>query len=322
VGYEVVEDRPLSAVAEDSDELAGLLASQAGVISRQQAAALMTLAALRHRAASGRWRQVHRGVFVTHRGPITDSQRNWIAVLAASAAAHAYLGGLTALLVAGLRNVRGSGIHVLVPATRRVVKPPAGVIVHRAASLPIDHREPYTKPPRTTPARSVVDGAQWARSDNEARLIVASSFQQRLVDLSAMEDVLTAMPRAHRRALVLRTAWDCAGGSHSLGELDFFEMCLRGGLPVPSRQVERRDRAGRRRYLDIYFDSWKIVVEIDGAHHMNVGQMWDDARRQNDLELAGYVVLRYPVFVIRHQPEMVLAEIRQALTAAGWRDPL
>jgi very-short-patch-repair endonuclease len=44
----------------------------------------------------------------------------------------------------------------------------------------------------------------------------------------------------------------------------------------------------------MYFDQWKVVVEIDGAHHMNVGQMWDDARRQNDLELAGYVVLRYP----------------------------
>ncbi len=126
------------------------------------------------------------------------------------------------------------------------------------------------------------------------------------------------MSNARRRALVLRTAWDCAGGSESLGELDFFALCRRGGLPVPSRQVERRDRYGRRRYLDAYFDEWKLVVEIDGAHHMNVGQMWDDTRRQNDLELAGYVVLRYPAFVVRQNPETVLAEIRQALTAAGW----
>ncbi len=148
--------------------------------------------------------------------------------------------------------------------------------------------------------------------------MIASSFQQRLVNACEIERVLARMPNAWRRGLVLRTAWDCAGGSESLGELDFFALCRSGGLPVPSRQVERRDRAGRRRYLDAYFDDWKLVVEIDGAHHINVGQMWDDSRRQNDLELAGYVVLRYPSFVVRQHPEMVLAEIRQALIAAGW----
>ena len=316
--YETVEDRPLSAVVDDSDKLARLLALQDGVITRQQAMRLMTQGMLRHRVASGRWRQVHRGVLVTHRGPITDSQRRWIAVLAVSFAGQAYLAGLTGLIVAGLRNVRGQGIHVLIPASRRVVGPPAGVIVHRAASVPTEHRELHMKPPRTTSARSVVDASQWARSDDEARLVVASAFQQRLVDLPTIQDVLATMPRARRRALVLRTARDCAGGSESLGELDFFALCRRGGLPVPSRQVERRDRAGRRRYLDAYFDEWKLVVEIDGAHHMNVGQMWDDNRRQNDLELAGYVVLRYPAFVVRQHPDTVLAEIRQALIVAGW----
>jgi len=175
------------------------------------------------------------------------------------------------------------------------------------------------RPPATLPGRSVVDAASWARSDDEARLIIASTFQQRLVVLADIERVLARTPKARRRRLILRTARDCAGGSESLGELDVLALCRRGGLPQPSRQVERRDRSGRRRYLDIYFDDWNLVVEIDGAHHMNVGQMWDDHSRQNELELSGYVVLRYPVFVVRQHPERVIAELREAMRIAGWR---
>ena len=315
--YEVVEDRPPWCVAEDADPLSLLLARQDGVISRQQALRTMSLKSLRHRVASGRWRSACWGVFVAHSGPITDVQGLWIGVLAVGADNPAYLGGLSALIATGLRTVRSSAIHLLVPADRRL-SAPAGVILHRTRHLPGVDRRPYTSPPTTTPSRSVVDAAQWARSDDEARLIIASSFQQRLVAAGDLESVLARMPKARRRSLLLRTASDCAGGSESLGELDFLALCRRGGLPIPSRQVERRDRSGRRRYLDVYFDEWKVAVEIDGAHHMNVGQMWDDTRRQNDLELAGYVVLRYPAFVVREDPDTVLAAIRRALTAAGW----
>jgi very-short-patch-repair endonuclease len=49
-----------------------------------------------------------------------------------------------------------------------------------------------------------------------------------------------------------------------------------------------------------------VAVEIDGASHANVVQMWDDQERQDDLELAGYRVLRYPPWVVREQPGRVL----------------
>ena len=317
MALEVVEDRPTWSIAEDDDALVRLLARQDLVICRPQALRLLSPKSIRHRVTSGRWRRVHRGVLVAHNGPITGRQRQWIAVLAAGAGAPAYLGGLSALISHGLRTIESRAIHVLLPAARKA-SAPTGVVVHRTRHLTDDDLSLFAQPPATTPARSVVDAVQWARSDDEARLIVASSFQQRLVDLTDLEGVLSRMTNARRRPLLLRTARDCAGGSQSLGELDVLALCRRAGLPVPSRQVVRRDRSGRRRYLDIYFDDWKLVVEIDGAHHINVGQMWDDSRRQNDLELAGYVVLRYPVFVVRAYPDTVIAEIRQALIAAGW----
>ena len=76
---------------------------------------------------------------------------------------------------------------------------------------------------------------------------------------------------------------------------------------------------GGSAFFDACFDDWKLVVEIDGAHHAVAPQMSDDTARQNDVVLAGYVMLHYPVFIGRTQPQRVAAEIRAALIAAGWR---
>ncbi|WP_416901529.1 endonuclease domain-containing protein [Micromonospora echinospora] len=126
------------------------------------------------------------------------------------------------------------------------------------------------------------------------------------------------MPRARRRRLILRTADDAAGGAHSLAELDFLSLVRRGGLPEPTRQKVRYDAAGRRRYLDVYFDRWRLHVEIDGGQHLDPRTAWTDMRRQNDLWIEGDRILRFPAWVVRNAPDEVLAQLRAALTAAGW----
>jgi very-short-patch-repair endonuclease len=271
---------------------------------------------------------VHRAIFVAHTGMLTQNQRHWLAVLAASTAsgasaatleggALACLGGISALCVWGLRGIEADAIHVLVPHRRRC-HVPAGVRAHRTRVEPRLDRESHSGPPVTLPGRSLLDAAQWARSDREAQLFVAATFQQRIVTLVDVERAVLDQPAAKRRGLVLRTAVDCAGGSHSLVELEFLALCRRHRLPTPTRQGLRVDRAGRRRYVDALFERWRLVVEIDGAHHLDVAQMWDDAARANSLELEGYRVLRYPAHAIRTEPARVAAEIRQALRQAGW----
>lgn len=319
-----VEDRPWSSL--DSDPLTQLIDQQHGVIARWQARRFLTHKAIRHRLASGRWRRMFRAVYRGYDGPLTEVQRWWIAVLAATPEPNgpgkphgaAYLGGITALLAQGLHGIRSDGIHIVVPHTRRVA-PPTGVRLHRTTDPPSGDRHPSVRPPATNPGRSLVDAAAWARSSDEARLIIAASFQQRLVTAADIAAVLDRRPAVRRRQLIIETARDCAAGSHSVGELDFVALCRDARLPTPVRQLRRRDAAGRLRFLDACFDDWKLVVEIDGAHHADVAHMWDDTARQNDLLLAGYLVLRYPVFIVRTQPQRVAAEVRAALIAAGWR---
>jgi len=302
---------------DDADDLTWLLFRQCGVIGRQQALRFMSEKALRHRLRSGRWRLAHRAVFVAHNGPATEEQRSWVAVLATDG----LLGGLSALIEAGLRGFTSHAVHVLIPAHRRR-RVPAGVLLHRTTHLPAADVHPVGMPPCTTAPRSVVDAAQWARSDREARAIIAMSCQQRLVTGADMEQVLARMPKVRRHGLIARTALDASGGSHTITELDFLDLCRRGGLPMPSRQVMRTDDAGRRRYLDADFDEWGVRVEIDGAHHMDVEEWWRDMRRQNDLWVAGVRILRFPAWLVRDRPDDVIAQVRLALMAAGWRPTL
>jgi hypothetical protein len=278
-----------------------------------QALACFSRSAVRHRVLTGSWQQPHRSVLVTHNGPITAAQHRWIAVL--STGEGAMLAGLTAAAAGGLRSYADENIHVLVPDGRRSFGLPPGVVMHRTTHLD----PPIGRPPRTRMARSVVDAAQWAPTDDQARALVAACFQQRLVALRSVEAVLGRLSRANRRNLVLQTARDAAGGAHSLAELDLGRLCEVHDLPAPARQVVRRDAAGRRRYLDAYWKRWRVHVEIDGSQHLDPRHAWADMERQNALWITGDRVLRFPAWALRQAPESVAAQLRVALFSAGWR---
>ncbi|MFI5486892.1 hypothetical protein ACIBXA_15800 [Micromonospora echinaurantiaca] len=303
--------------ADDADELTWLLFRQDDVISLSQALRHLSRKAIRHRVATGRWRQVHRAVFVTHNGPVNADQFQWAAVLAAGPSA--VLGGLTAAQAGGLRGFPRRVVHLLLPAACRRGPLPPGVVAHRTTRLPSEDVLAVGQPRRTMPARSIVDAAQWAATDDEARSIVAAAFQQRMVGGDEVHLVVERLPRIRRRRLILDTAADAAGGSHSLNELDFLRLVRRAGLPEPTRQQVRRDAAGRRRYLDAYFEEWQVHVEIDGSQHLDPAHAWADMRRQNDVWIDGDRLLRFPAWALRAHPHDVIAQLRAALRAAGWR---
>jgi very-short-patch-repair endonuclease len=296
--------------------LACVILAQEGVVSRGQALRVLSPEAIRHRVASGRWRRAHTGIYLTFTGPSSRAQRHWIAVLAGGRSA--LLAGASALELSGLRGYQTPTIHLLLPATRTVTRPPIGVLIHRTRYLPPEDIARANQPPRTTRARSLIDAAQWAATEDDACAIVAAAYQQRIVNHQFVMAALDRLPNVPRRALIARTAVDAAGGSHSLAELNYLAMSRRAGLPEPTRQQVRRDAGGRRRYLDIWYDEYRVQVEIDGGQHLEVRAAWDDMKRQNDLWIAGIRVLRFPAWLVRSRPADVLAQVRAALNAGGW----
>ncbi|MGN9912514.1 DUF559 domain-containing protein [Phytohabitans sp. LJ34] len=317
-GYQRVDDirafRP-----DEAGDLEFLLFRQDGVISRRQALRYLSAKAIRHRLTTGRWLAAHRGVYLARTGAVSEHQRRWIAALAVGRGLVAPLAGLSALAVHGLRGFAVRPIHVLVGAQRRDTDPPPGVVVHRTRHVAVEDRHPAGNPPCTMPARSMIDAAQWARTDREAVTIIAACFQQRLVGLVDVEPALARMPRVGRRKVIVAAITDAAGGAESILEIDFARLCRRARLPEPSRQVSRTDRSGRRRYRDVYFDPWAVHVEIDGAQHMDVKAWYADMRQHNEIAIAGERLLRFPGWALRQCPEEVLTDLRAALIAAGWR---
>jgi hypothetical protein len=312
---------------DDASDLEWILYYQEKVLTRRQAMATMSIARLRHLVESGRWQRVKPGVFVAHNGPLTRGQHLWSAVLGCGEGA--VLAGLTAACAAGLRRDQGSKIHVLLPVeTRRNQPGPAVwagtdqmpiVAVHRTSVLPEKDVHRRALPPRTTTARSLVDAAQWAGTDDEARAVVAAGCRQRLTTPEEIVDVLHRMRRARRRAVVLETMGYVSSGAEALSEINFDKLCRTFRLPLPDRQVPRVDRSGRLRYLDAYWRSFRVHAEVDGGYHLDPEAYWADMFRQNGLWIGGEKVLRFPAWAIVRRPAQVADQLRDAFMESGWR---
>jgi very-short-patch-repair endonuclease len=125
--------------------------------------------------------------------------------------------------------------------------------------------------------------------------------------------------KRHRRRAFLRTVVaDAAGGSESLGELDVLAGVRRRGLPEPSRQSVRQLSTGRA-YLDIEWDDWALVLEIDGAQHDHTAHRLADALRDLEVVASGQTVVRIPVVAWRLDEERVLDRLVSVFVARGWR---
>lgn len=309
--------------APDADEIEWVAFEQAGVFATDQVVRLAGRDFLRGHLTAGRWRKVCRGIHVNHNGPLSREQQLWVASLAAGPGAA--LAGITALEAGGVRGIRAGPLYVLIPIERnRSLRlptmppdmPPVRVV--RTRFLPAEHLQ-NGRPPRTTVARAAVDAAVWASGMDEAITLLASSCQQGRVTAQEIFEVLAVRRGLPRLRLIRATMQDIAGGAQALSEINLVRLCRRFALPVPDRQVRRRDANGRWRYLDAYWSGWNLHVEIDGAHHMEVGQWMDDMARQNDVWISGDRILRFPARMLRLRPAQVAAQLQAALEAAGWK---
>jgi hypothetical protein len=97
---------------------------------------------------------------------------------------------------------------------------------------------------------------------------------------------------------------DIDGGGHTLAEIDLGPLARRAALPPPRRQVLRRQRGRKVRYLDAEIDlpdGSKLAIEVDGSVHREPITWWDDMSRHNDVVIGGQPVLRYPSIIVRRE---------------------
>ncbi len=320
-----------------------LFARQLGIARRDQLRALgLNSDAVDGQVRAGRWITAGPVVVCMENGRLDVQQLRWIAVLhhGPSAALCAW----TALQARGLEGFERPDIHVVVPRGVGTVPPPqlptvrvagaahdrlgrgvAGlmhprVVLHQSRRHGNADIEPPDRgtPPCHGAARAAVDCAAWGPSGRAAAAVLAAVVQRRLAHPEALQEQLAKAGAVRRRRLMAAVLQDVQGGAHALSELDFARLCRGAGLSEPLRQAVRTDSSGRRRFLDAEWvrpDGRLVVVEVDGRGHMDQ-QVWEgDLLRANDVVIQDdAIVLRFPATVLRTEPQLVIAQLRRALT--------
>jgi hypothetical protein len=301
-------------MAIDKPGLELLASEQSQVLSRGQLNALgIDCWRIRNQVRARRWQIVGKRVVVLHSGELTSDQQIWAAVLEAGAGVAVC--AATASQRYGLSGFESERVQVLVAHGTRVHQLPF-VRVHVSRRYRPDRDiAPNRRLPIVSPERAFVDTAVWQPTARRAGAVLAAAVRQGLTTPARLQPTLVEAGTVRYQRLLLRLLDDLAGGSQALSEVDFVRLCRRAGLPRPRQQVVRTDSTGRRRYLDAEFDlpdGEVLVVEIDGALHLEPRTWWDDQLRQNDIALASGLVLRFPSLVLHTEPDVVVAQLRRA----------
>ncbi|MET0820670.1 MAG: hypothetical protein ABWY58_06875 [Aeromicrobium sp.] len=295
--------------------LTDLATAQEGVISRRQ---LHRLGVTRWMIAANlraqRWQLHGRQSICLQTGELPLAAARWYAVI--ESGPRSALDGVSALEAAGLTGFVHDTIRVSVPRGAPAVRRP-GLMVRQTRRLQRSDVVPVGVP-RVRPPIAAVRAALWATSNRQAATILAMVVQQRLCRAEDVGEALLAVRRHRRKKLLEAVVLDLLDGAQAMGELDFARMCRTYGLPAPDRQSVRRTSSGTS-YLDVYWPAYRLVVEIDGIHHLKVPAVVSDALRQNDLSLASDTVLRLPLLGLRIAPGEFMRQVREGLVAGGWR---
>jgi very-short-patch-repair endonuclease len=289
------------------------LALQQGVISRAQAASSgMSHHQIDGRLRTGRWQQLHLGVYAAFTGPAPRDAVLWAAVLRAGP--DAVLSHQSAAELYDLVGPAGA-IHVSIPTEHRLSRVP-GLVVHRSSRLG-QARNPALLPPRTRIDDTILDLVETAATFDDAFAWLCRAAGQRLTTATRLRTAMEARPRVRWRASLRVALDDLRSGVYSVLELRYVRDVERAhGLPQARRQA-RLVTTARTSYLDNLYEEAAVAVELDGQAAHPVENRWLDIHRDNRNASSGLLTLRYSWADITLRPCQVAQQITDVLRSRG-----
>ncbi len=260
--------------------------------------------------ADGRWGRLDRGIYLVPDVPVSWLGRVWAGVLLGGDGAR--VGGDAAAVLNGLDAGEPLPIEVLVPFGRRLAQRDwVHFIQERDRVRATSSR---AEPPRTRVEDTVLDGCSKA-ADSEVIDRITTAVQRRLTTCAALQVALDRRRLPNRR-LVQEVLNDVASGVHSGLEHSYLHDVERAhDLAVGRRQ---HARPGRTRFLDVLYEQYALVVELDGrVGHVGEGR-WRDRRRDNVHTRAGLRTLRFGWYEVIQEPCAVALEVAEVLIGLGW----
>jgi very-short-patch-repair endonuclease/predicted transcriptional regulator of viral defense system len=298
--------------------LGELAARQHGVVARRQLeVAGVTLSMLKSRLASGQLVRLHRGVYAVGHDRLRREGWWMAAVLAV---------GPGALLshrdAAALHGLRPPGDHARWEVTTTGRGSSTRTIrVLRTVALDAGDVACIDGIPVTSVARTLVDLAGSVPRSQLAKALDEAE-RRRVFDLPAIEHAMATTARrrgqghAELRAALARLAAIGAHVTRSELEDRFVALLDAHDLPRPATNV---DVEGME--VDACWRTQRLVVELDGwGAHATRRAFQQDRDRGNDLELAGWRLLRFTWADVTRRADDTAGRVARAL-ARGRRYP-
>ncbi|MEZ5383419.1 MAG: hypothetical protein R2754_16675 [Microthrixaceae bacterium] len=313
---------------------------QRGLITRSQVEAVgLGGSAWRHRCRTLHWSQVSSLVWLRTGAPATERTLALAAILHYGTGAA--LSHHSAAALWGVPGFQISPIHVTVPrpgcnGLRAICFPappptragrrqlPSRVVLHRPTARPHGAVGDLLGIPVVRPAWLLLQLAPWV-APRRLQRVLDNLWSRRLASgPSIARDLEPVMGRGRAGVTAVREMLERCGPDYVPPESNL-EARLCGilenaGLPSPRRQVDLGDQRRWLGRVDLFWPQWLIVIEVDSdRYHLALSDREDDARRQANLEAAGYLVVRVTEFEVWHRPAVVVARLRDAIAVARRR---
>jgi predicted transcriptional regulator of viral defense system len=301
-----------------SDAVAELVHWQAGAISRPQLlAAGLTAQMITTRLERQRWQQLYRGIYAVFSGP--PGRETWLWATVLRAGDGAVLSHHTAAELHGLIDGEAEVISVTIPSDRRIATP--GIVV-RTSSRIGQARQPNREPPRTTVEETVLDLAELATTFDNACGWVTRACGRRLTTEERLQAAMAARKKMRWRP-ELRDVLAAAGdGIHSVLEYRYVRDVERAHSLPRSRHQVHVVIDGKAAYRDLYYEDYKVAVELDGRASHPDEERWRDIHRDVMAGVEGILTYRYgwrDVYGHACETARLQAEI---LRLHGWKGTL
>lgn len=219
----------------------------------------------------------------------------------------AVFGGVTAAWLFGLDLKPAEPIEVVVPPSSSL-RSRAGLSVRRC-EVPAEDVVTLRGFPSTALLRTLTDICL-SRSALDALIVIDMALQRRLTDEAALcRYASQRRPGAAR----LRSLARLAAPAESPMETRLRWLLVQARLPHPEVQTDLRDSGARfLARADLYYPKARLVIEFDGGNHRE--RLVEDDRRQNRLMNAGFRLLRFTGADVNARPDVVVAQVRAALS--------
>jgi Transcriptional regulator, AbiEi antitoxin len=248
-----------------------------------------------YRVRTGRWKALHRGVFVIAGAPATERQNQFAATFATKCPS--VCGADTAALIHGLtKSVDKRSVHVLQPmrSSHAAIK---GVIRHRTEVFLLDDFTLVNGLAVTNAARTICDIAGRFNARFVGKMVDDAERRK----LLSVEQLLRTAQRlgsgpGRHVATLNQVIGDRLPGydpAASSLEADIIALLIKAGLPMPRISYSIK-LGGINFHLDLAWPEHHVTVELDSwLYHQGRNAFDDDRKRTNLLVLAGWTALRF-----------------------------